>query len=247
MEEQVRTMIIDIHNHLGEPFGSEDRQTADDLLASMDANGIDRAVVFPFPFGNFDNDYVAKAVAQHPDRLIGLVMVVPWIRESIDAYIRRYTEEYGFRGVKLHLAAHGYKLSERAVVAPILEACSSQELPVLVYTGDELYAAPLQAMIAASDFPDVSFILAHSGFMMQTNDAVLVAQRCDNVYLEHSSGISLGLKQSVELLGAERVLYGSDSPYMDQSVELLKTEIAVPDPADRALVLAGNARRLLRV
>lgn len=238
-------MIVDVHNHLGEPWGTRLHQTPDELLVKMDRARIDKAVVFPFPFGNFDNDYVARAVRAHPDRFIGFVMASPFMKEDLIDVIRHYCTDEGFRGVKLHPAAHGYKLSETGVCGEILALCSELDMPILVYTGDELYATPFQTSIAAQAYPDVTFIMAHSGFMMQTNDAVLVAQRCPNVYLEHSSGISLGVTQSVNAVGAGRVLLGSDTPHMDFEVELFKIEITVPDPVDRSLVLGGNAARLL--
>lgn len=237
-------MIIDVHNHLGEPWGTRVSQTPAELLARMDRAGVDRAFVTPFPFGNYDNDYVARAVTRHADRLYGLVMVSPFAPEGPRDVIARYVDDFGFRGIKLHPAAHGYKLSEHKVVADILEQAAERDLPILVYTGDELYAAPFQVQAAARRFPSVPFIMAHSGFMMQTNDAVTVAAECPNVYLEHSSGISMGVTQSINEVGAERVVLGSDTPYMDFEVELYKMQISIEDPEDRALVLGGNAARL---
>ena len=100
-------------------------------------------------------------------------------------------------------------------------------------------------MSQRQEFPTVSFVMAHSGFMMLTNDAVMVAQRCPNVWLEHSSGISLGVAQSVRAVGAHRVVLGSDTPHMDFEVELYKIRISVPEPCDQALILGQNALRLL--
>lgn len=239
-------MIIDIHNHIGEPWGTTYRQTADELVARMDDASVDRAIVFPFPYGNFDNGYTAAAVRRYPDRLVGFTLVSPWMRDNVRDYLRRYRDEHDFRGVKLHPAAHGYKLSELGVCRDILESCAELDLPVIVYTGDELYAVPLQVMIAAQEYPSITFIMTHSGFMMNTNDAVLVAQRCPNVYLEHSCGISLGLRQSIDAVGPERVVLGSDTPHMDFEVEIYKIEITVPDARERALILGENAARLLR-
>lgn len=238
-------VVIDVHNHLGEPWGTTYEQTPEVLLRKMDRAGVDRAVVFPFPFGNFDNEYVARAVRQHADRLTGFVMVSPFQRVDLRDYIRRYVEDDGYRGIKLHPAAHGYKLSELNVCGPILDVARELGIPVLAYSGDEVYAGPFQVMIAAEAYPEVSFVMAHSGFMMQTNDAVIVAERCPNVLLEHSSGISLGVTQSIKAIGPERVVLGSDTPHMDFEVEIYKMEIAVPDPDARALVLGGNAARLL--
>ena len=238
-------MIVDFHNHLGQPWGTRLAQTPQELLERMDRAGIDRAVVFPFPFGNFDNDYVGQAARQHADRFIPFVMVSPWQRGSIRDYVARHVDAFGCRGVKLHAAAHGYKMSELTVIGPILDAAEEFQLPVMAYSGDELYATPLQFLIAAERYPNVTFVMAHSGFMMHTADSILVAERCSNVYLEQSAAISLGVTHSVEAVGANRVLMGSDTPHMEFEVELKKMEIAITSAADRALVVGGNAAFLL--
>ena len=240
-------MIIDINAQLGQPWGSKVSQSADELLERMDRAGIDRAIVSTFPFGNYDNDYVRDAVRAHPDRLSGAVMMSPFAEEPIAETAARYLDDEGFVAVRMHPAAGGYKLSEHAVVGGILREALSRAVPVIVYTGDEPYATPFQVMIAAQKYPELNFIMLHSGFMVQTNDAVMVAEACPNVYLEHSSGISLGITQSIEAVGAERVLFGSDSPYMDLEVERYKFEITVPNPADLELIFHTNPVRLFRL
>lgn len=244
-------MTIDFHNHLGHPWGTTYRQAPAELLERMDRNAIDKAVVFPFPFNNFDNEYVVDAVRSNPDRFIGFVMVSPWSRDEdgrpvvIRDYIKRYVQDHGFKGVKMHAAAHGYKMSELSVVGPIYEACADFGLPVFAYSGDEWPASPLQFLIAAQEFPSVNFVMAHSGFMQHTADSILVAERCPNVYLEQSSAISLGMVWSVDAVGADRVVFGSDTPHMEPEVEIYKVELMVPAQDQRALILGGNAARLL--
>lgn len=240
-------MIIDVNAQIGEPWGTLVSQTADELLARMDAAGVERAIVGPFPFGNFDNEYVARAVAAHSNRLSGVVMMSPFSDETVAESLTKYVDDAGFVGVRLHPAAHGYKLSERLVVADILEGALERDVPIVAYSGDELFATPFQLMIAAEQYPELTFVMLHSGFMNQTNDAVMVAERCSNVYLEHSSGISAGLVQSIDAVGAERVLYGSDSPYMDMAVELYKIDISVAEESARKLILGENARQLFRL
>lgn len=72
------TGIIDAHNHLGGPDkGDGMSQGPDEIIARMDAAGIDKAVVFPFndtnPGVSFSssNDRVHIAVTRHPGRLVG--------------------------------------------------------------------------------------------------------------------------------------------------------------------------------
>ena len=61
--------IIDAHNHIGDRRGRKG-QTAEEIIAKMDASGIDQAVVFSYvPYPN--NDYISESVKAYPDRLIG--------------------------------------------------------------------------------------------------------------------------------------------------------------------------------
>jgi len=55
--------------------GSEDRQP-EELLQTMEAQGIQRSVVFGFPWEKKEhsadnNDYILESVQKHPDKLIG--------------------------------------------------------------------------------------------------------------------------------------------------------------------------------
>ncbi len=67
------------------------------------------------------------------------------------------------------------------------------------------------------------------------------------VYLETSLfGVSpYNVKCVANLVGADRLLYGSDAPYGDQEIEAMQiTKARIPD-ADKEKILYGNAARLL--
>lgn len=240
-------MIIDCHNHIGEPWGTKDRQTADELLKKMDRARIDKAVVFSFRYENFDNRYTYEAVKKHPDRLIGFEMVAPWIRPDYIDVARREIQDYGFKGIKIHANAHSFKMTGVETIAPIFELARDFDIPVIAYSGDELVAVPHTFIPIAKEFPDVKIIMAHSGFMQNTPEAVTVAKKCPNIYLAHESGISGGLMQSVMELGAERVLMGTDTPYWDFEVQIKKIEVAVPDLEDRKKIMGENLAKMLRL
>lgn len=240
-------MVIDCHNHIGEPWGTKDRQTPDELLRKMDRAGIDKAVVFSFRYENYDNKYTYEAVKQHPDRLIGFAMAAPWVKEDIGSVLRAEIEEYGFRGIKIHANAHSFKMTAVETLAPIFDVAREKEIPVIAYSGDELVAVPHTFLPIAKAYPDVKILMAHSGFMQNTPEAIAVAKECPNIYLVHESGISGGLRQSVQILGAERVLMGTDTPYWDFEVQLKKIEVAVDDEESRKKIKGENIARILKL
>jgi len=53
------------------------------------------------------------------------------------------------------------------------------------------------------------------------------------------------IKDAVQAIGAERVLFASDGPGCDPTLELEKLRRAKLSPADEALVLHGNIERML--
>jgi len=240
-------MIIDCHNHIGEPWGTKDQQTPEELLRKMDRVKIDKAVVFSFRYENFDNHYTYEAVKKYPDRLIGFAMAAPWTREDYADILRKEIEDYGFKGIKIHANAHCFKMNSVSTIAPIFNIAKEKNIPVIAYSGDELYATPLAFIPIAEAYPEVKIIMAHSGFMQNTPEATEVALRCPNIYLVHESGISGGLASSVVALGAERVLMGTDTPYWDFAVQFKKIEVSVPNSEDRKKIMGENIAKMLKL
>src|SRR5690242_17329334 len=115
--------LIDHHQHLASPqalsvFSAPKAITAADLIAQMDAAGIDRAVVlsdaygFSNPFKNpgpdeyarvrEENDWVSAQVAKYPRRLTGFCAVNP-LRDYAFKEIDRCSKDPHLRtGLKLH-------------------------------------------------------------------------------------------------------------------------------------------------
>ncbi len=240
-------MIIDVHNHVGEPWGTRDRQTSDELLKKMDRAGIDMAVIFGFKYENYDNEYTYKAVKAHPDRFIGFARIAPWLHKNYGEVLKQDIEKYNFKGIKIHAVANSFKMASVGVLQPIFNVAREKSLPVIAYSGDELYATPTSFRFIAKEYPDVPIIMAHSGFMQLSPEAVTVAKEFDNIYLEHASGISMGVVASLDELGPERIIMGTDTPYWDFEVQIKKLEIAIPDPENRKKAMGENIARLLKL
>jgi hypothetical protein len=52
------------------------------------------------------------------------------------------------------------------------------------------------------------------------------------------------IKEAVERVGVERVLYGSDAPFHHPAVEILRVQVSGLGPKDLERVLCGNSRTL---
>ncbi|WP_244970459.1 amidohydrolase family protein [Novosphingobium aerophilum] len=116
-------------------------------IASMDATGIDKAIlaltspgVQPFldmqearGIASRANDLLADACGRYPDRFIGMTAIAPQDPEWSAAEIRRGANELGFKGVQINSHTQGRYLDE-PFFDPIFRA--------LVESGQPLYIHP---------------------------------------------------------------------------------------------------------
>ena len=169
-EESADLPLFDAHTHLiPEPREGDEPLTADDLVAWMDANGIDRAAVhaldspesFPVRVPSW---WVLEAVQAHADRLVPFCTVDPrtivYGADTVAARIDRYVERgaRGFGELKAGLPIDDARLEV------LYERCAAHDLPVLFHTDekamvDDVGLPRLENVLAS--YPEVDF-LAHA-------------------------------------------------------------------------------------
>jgi len=244
-EEQ---LVVDAHCHLGKTSTRE--WTAEDLIQMMDKYSIDRAIVFPttnFEGTSFSksNDLVAHAVERYPDRLIGFARVNPHRREEAVKELVRSHEELGLQGLKLHPTMEIFPANSR-IIHPIMRTVTELGIPVVFHSGTAPYALPSQIADIAVRFPRIPVIMAHMGQSLVI-DALSSAKRSRNIILETSGGSSrVGLlEQAVRILGAERIIFGSDWPCCHPAPERVKIEVLDIPKGDKDLILGKNILRIL--
>jgi predicted TIM-barrel fold metal-dependent hydrolase len=234
-------MIVDSHMHVGDfPMFNVSMDGAG-LLAEMRETGVDTGLVF-----HPDNEMVRELVIAGPG-VYGLVWANPRDPDVVTD-TRRLLDEPGsrFRGVKLHPLLDGYH-SDDPAVHPIIELLIERRLPALIYCGHPIFTLPWSIEELVRRYPEARIILGHMGHgnIIYINAAIDVAERNPNVYLE-TSGMPMHskIREAVERVGPDRVLYGSDTPFHHPSVELAKVRVSgLPtDLTDR--VLGENGRAL---
>jgi predicted TIM-barrel fold metal-dependent hydrolase len=241
-------MIIDGHCHAGRG----DRMTAPwnttaplgSYLRRAREAGIDRTVVFP-PFASdyaVANAEVARIVARRPDRLIGYCCVHPVRdRHRVRAMVGRAVRDWGFRGVKVHRL-------DAPVTREVCEAVSAFGVPLLY----DVAGHPELLEQVAPEYPRVTFIVPHLGSFGDDWRAhqrlIDQLRRLPNV-LADTSGVRRFdyLVQAVRRAGPDRLVFGSDGPWLHPGLELEKIRLLRLDRAAQAQVLGGNLGRLLRL
>lgn len=240
-------MIVDAYNNVWQAGGTSDyltreTYTVEAMLASMDAAGVDMAVACSL--GQLvDNSHVAKVAHAHPDRIIGFGQVNPRLPDAL-AEIAACAKQ-GLRGLKLHPTMHGYHFADHGLLDPVFTASRDHGLIVLVNALDDPFCAPLAIEEIARGFPEVPVLVAHMGTVWNVVEAILVAARNDNIYLETSASQLLDVRMAYGSLGGGKLVMGTDWPGSDFDLERSKLAKAIRDDDDLAMIEGRNLSRLL--
>lgn len=238
-------MIVDCHCHVGVGdvlTGPWDVARLERYLRRADQAGIDRTVLFATFHGDYAvaNRAVARVVASRPERFLGFAFVHP-IRDAgrVAELVGTAVHDHGFRGIKAH--RHDGPLTRE-----ICEVARRLRIPVLYDVMGEVAAVEL----FATEYPEVDFIVPHLGSFADDWRAQQAMadqlERHPNVYAD-SSGVRRFdlLAAAVERAGPDKLLFGSDGPWLHPGVELAKVQaLGLPPDAER-LVLGGNLLRLV--
>jgi predicted TIM-barrel fold metal-dependent hydrolase len=225
------------------------RLDAAECIRRMDEAGIDRGVVMTIVDAPEVNpralELIAEACAAYPGRLEAFARIHPWYGDESVALLERAITELGFKGLKLHpvtTLAH----PAGADTLRLIRAAAAHSAPTLFHCGDEPLSTPLAIARAAEACPEATIILGHMGGYFHVDEAIEAAERHPNLVLETSAmPYPERIREAVERLGAERVLYASDGPACSPRLEVEKIRLAGLDPEAERLLLGENAARIL--
>lgn len=178
----------------------------------------------------------------------------------------------GIRGVKLHPPYQQVDFDDERYLR-ILRKAAALGLPVLIHAGKDvglpgaLQATPDKVRRALDAAPDVTLILAHMGgwrcwedaeklltgypAYLDASFALGAMTPCGDGFYKTARDTAMltdaGFMQLVRAFGAERVLFGSDCPWMDQRDYLARVTALPLTDEERAAILGGNAEKLLKI
>lgn len=231
--------------------------TAADLIARMDEFGIDYSGVLTHPVpsaslqeGTREHDLMAGEVEPYRERLIPWCWATPrWGREGREE-VQRCVSELGFRGLVLDPIQEGFELDDPEL-DPLCELAAEFGLPVFVETYLEHRGAePWRLVARARRYPAVAFIMAHMGGIgiQQNMNGATLASEVENIYLESSCTKSdpfAIFEGPARILGAERILLGSNGPLHHVALNLLKLELTGLSEEEKTLIRGQNFLRLV--
>jgi predicted TIM-barrel fold metal-dependent hydrolase len=243
------TRVVDGHGHLGYYHNTRIIPTdAEAMIRVMDRVGVEKICVSSFlsigPDCKAGNDMVADAINKSPDRFIGYGVVNPNRPQEIDSELRRCFENLGMRAIKLHPVTHQVPIDGSAYQR-VFDFAANQHLPILSHD----WGKPAFLDRLASDYPDISFIIAHTGFWDGRSDfAYAGVIGChDNVYLDlaYSNIFYEALERLVALIGAPKIVFGSDFPLHDLGYQLGRVIFARLSTDEKQKILGLNMLRII--
>jgi predicted TIM-barrel fold metal-dependent hydrolase len=243
-------MIIDAHAHCDVRFGW--KHTPEVLIQMMDEGGIDKACITGLADvpGDDPEAYprLVRALREYPDRLVaGYLRLNPWYGKESRELLKRAVREDGIRGLKLHPTTIILPPNAPAVIE-LVRLAGELSIPVLFHSGDDPNALPLQIGKCAAACPETAILMGHAGGVFYLEDALRVAEKHLNVYLDPSGNpFPNVIRRAVDAVGAERVVFGTDMPAMHPRVERKKLDLAGLSPRELELVSFRNIARLMRL
>ena len=250
---------------------------AEALLGLMEEAGIDHAVLLQGGNYGFHNDYCAEVARQYPGKFTAIATVDPYafyVQDILDHLIG----DYGIRGLKFELSQtwgmtgyHPDAKLDGPVFARVLERAERENMTVTIDMGPMGTASfDTDAMInAANRYPGIQFIFCHCCFPCDDGQngrrLELMSQMKEaGILFDISNLLAVWpeeppfpkkhafLKEVKAVVGAERMIWGTDVPgilrkFTYKQLMAMVTDSGAFTPEELALVMGENARKVYRI
>lgn len=241
--------LIDVHTHIGVDLGDDRRQSAGELLASMDAAGVAHAVVSTFEGGpdvEAGNLEVLRASSAEVGRLLPFVVFVPTETPAVRARFVPRLRDWMARdappvGIVLNPTMHPCDLSHPEIDR-LVDVCAELGLVVMLHYMAQWSDAADGGARLARRHPDVTFLVPSIGWIPA---GIELFGDLGNVLFDTSKSYGrMTVQPLLATVGVERVLFGSGSPETEVENELGKLHASDLTDADLSSISYGNARRV---
>lgn len=255
---------------------AEPRDLAAKWIGELDRHGVGRCALIASIPG--DEASAVAAIQAYPQRFWGYFLFDPTKPQAGERAVQAF--DNGLQGVCLFPAMQGFSVQDERL-APVYQAAAQRPgTVVFVHCGvlsvgvrkklglpskfDMSRSNPLDLHRVALEYPQVNFVVPHFG-AGYFREALMLADLCPNVYLDTSSSNSWTkyltpppsledvFRQALNVLGPDRLLFGSDSSFFprgwnravfDAQAQALQALGATAEAA--AKVFGGNLSRLLK-
>lgn len=224
------------------------------LVKKMDEFGVDLSVVCPVatkPTQSEKNLTWGKEIED--ERIVALAGLFPdkesW-KENVDNAC-----VMGYKGIKLHPEYQNFVLDDESMF-PLYEYAFSKGMFILFHAGydpigsEPFKSNPTKFLRLVNEFKGAKIVAAHFGGQSQWDEVEEMLAGSD-IYLDTSMGFKyFSEKQFLSILnkhGADRILFGSDSPWSHTGEELDSLRAIGLDSVTMDKILCLNAKKLLKI
>ncbi len=246
-----------------------DEVTGDQMVAAMDAVGVDGALlVSPFSMYGYDASYAQQVYAAHPGKF-GLIRPFDWQSDSIADDVAEWAAAPGVVGARIMLTAGEFEADDPGL-NQILAAGAKAGIPVNIMASGKL---PLLRDLARRN-PDTQIVVDHLGlaqpfvppappepFADLAN--VISLAESDNVAIKISGACTLShqpfpytdiwdsLTKIFDAFGFDRCLWGTDWTRAvdlldyEQGVEAFRVTDQLSD-SERSALMGGSLAKIYK-
>eukprot|EP00192_Tetraselmis_astigmatica_P010935 CAMPEP_0117685128 /NCGR_PEP_ID=MMETSP0804-20121206/21550_1 /TAXON_ID=1074897 /ORGANISM="Tetraselmis astigmatica, Strain CCMP880" /LENGTH=344 /DNA_ID=CAMNT_0005496331 /DNA_START=71 /DNA_END=1105 /DNA_ORIENTATION=+ len=236
------------------------------LLHSMKGPGVHGALIVQPANHKFDHSYVSSVMAKYPGRFVGCLLADPTEGGGGVAELERLATEEGYRAVRFnpYLWPEGRTMSDNVGCA-LFKRAGELGLPVGIMTFKGLlnHIDDIEKLCQA--YPQTKTILDHFGFCKcKTPDsdewkALLALAKHPQVFVKVSAFFRVSedpypymdarpiLRRLVDTFGSERLLWGTDFPWITEQCGYTKAWSILDDgdaQAGEALLTPEEKRRI---
>jgi len=246
-----------------------DEVTGDDMVAAMDAVGVDGALLIsPFRMYEYDASYALEVYAQHPGRF-GIIRPFDPESAAVADEIAEWASKPGVVGARVMLSGHSFE-ADHPGLNRILAAGAKAGIPINIMCSGNL---PLLRELAGRN-PDTQIVVDHAGLAQPFEPPappdsfgdlanVISLAALDNVAIKISGACTLAhepfpypdiwepLGKIFEAFGFDRCLWGTD---WTRAVELLNYEQGVEafrvtdqlSDSERSTLMGGSLAKIYK-
>lgn len=217
------------------------------------------------------NDFIARMQNKHPGRVMGIGTVLPWyqppkyylsgpkkgqpfdlvVGNPVTEEVERCIVDLGLWGFKIHPLEHCFMIDNPYIMYPMFEKATEVQKKVgrnlimfIHAAGDFIGNTPEAIGEAARSFPELTFIVAHSGYAQATCTTASVLGPLKNVWLDLTTmAAPRMLEDALKVMGPERFCTGADGPFASNAMKNAIVDSFSEDEEVRALVQGGNLMR----
>jgi predicted TIM-barrel fold metal-dependent hydrolase len=279
-------MVIDFHTHIFPRYFREKRESffpkepafealyrsatsklasGEELLQTMEEQGIERAVIFGFPWEQEEhfrrhNDYIIESVQRHPDKLIGFCCFSPLSHHGPEE-VRRCLK-VGLAGVgELAIYQSGFSREIIRNMHEVMQVCAESNVPVLLHTNEPVgHVYPGKSPVQLSEiyeflklYPSNKIVLAHwgGGLFFYGLMKKEVREVLKNVWFDTAASPYLYdpqvYRMAGEIVGTDKILLGTDFPLLSPKRYFEEMELAGLLEESVRRICGENAARLLAI